>query len=233
MTIARHLRRLGKALDFREPLHFLHIGKNAGTQIKHIGDQITRGSQRYRFVRHPHRRTLDDVPAGQKYFFSIRDPITRFKSGFYSRKRKGQPRIYSEWTAEEALAFQHFEHANELAEALYEDSERGRLAYSAMRSISHVARHQVGWLGEHGFFLETRPPVHIIRQERFDEDLAGLLRRLELDIEVSLSPDPKIVHRNDYQRTPPLSALAVGHLRVWYSADFVLYRLCERWLEGR
>jgi hypothetical protein len=90
-------------------LIFLHIGKNAGTQILHLANQLQHDG--IVINKMPHRSKLRDIDENDQYFFSIRDPISRFKSGFYSRKRKGQPRIYSEWTPHEAAAFKSFEHA--------------------------------------------------------------------------------------------------------------------------
>lgn len=55
---------------------FLHIGKNAGTQIKYLGQQLSaRGID---FVKLPHRITLPHLPPGSRYFFSIRNPHRRF-----------------------------------------------------------------------------------------------------------------------------------------------------------
>ena len=89
---------------------FLHIGKNAGTQIMHLAQQL----KQHGVVVHqlPHSKKLFEVPLALNYFFSIRNPVTRFKSGFYSRKRKGQPRIYVEWTRAEALAFRYWPRPN-------------------------------------------------------------------------------------------------------------------------
>src|SRR5215469_6421945 len=104
--------------SLRTTIHFLHIGKNAGTQIKFVAQQINQNDENCRIVTHPHEVKLGHLPQGARYFFSIRNPLTRFKSAFYSRKRKGLPRFFLDWSAEEKQVFSSFEHANDLAEAL-------------------------------------------------------------------------------------------------------------------
>src|SRR5262249_46523580 len=122
----------------KRTIHFLHISKNAGTQIKFVVQQINRNNENYRIEAHPHRIGLKHLPPSADYFFSIRNPYTRFQSGFYSRKRKGAPRLFIDWSPEEEETFSNFEHANDLAEALFEDSTRGYLAFAAMRAIPHL-----------------------------------------------------------------------------------------------
>lgn len=210
---------------------FLHIGKNAGTQIMHLAQQL----KPYGLHVHqlPHSKKLYEVPPGLGYFFSIRNPVTRFKSGFYSRKRKGQPRIYAEWTRSEAKAFGQFEHANQLAEALFRSDDLGFLAAQAIQSIRHTAMQQIDWFERIGF-LDLRPPVWIIRQEDFAADFATLLRRLGLGItygDLTPAQDATSAHSNDYSHVPALSDLAKQNLMRWYARDFVFYDLCVQWMK--
>ena len=76
----------------KDLVHFLHLGKNAGTTIKALVRKINQEAKTTLIAAHGHRITLSDLPKDAVYFFSIRDPIARFYSGFYSRKRKGAPR---------------------------------------------------------------------------------------------------------------------------------------------
>lgn len=223
--------RVARRLDWRERVHFLHIGKNAGSQIGQVARQINERSDRLRVVVQGHSVRLLDLPEGARYFFSIRDPIRRFVSGFYSRKRRGQPRIHVPWSPHEALAFQRFEHANDLAESLDERGVRRIHAFCAMKSISHVSMDQVGWFDRAGFFLEVRPPVWIVRQEHLAEDLRSLMGRLgcgELPLVLS---DSVAAHRNDYSGIPPLSERARTNLTRWYAQDLLLYAACCAWIE--
>jgi hypothetical protein len=224
------LDRPSSAKDGRQNVTFLHIGKAAGTQIAYVSEQINAASDRYRVTKATHSLKLDKLPPDHLYFFAIRSPASRFRSGFYSRKRKGQPRIYSEWSEHERIAFAQFEHANDLAEALFEDGDLGAKALCAMKSISHVSMNQIDWFDRCGNFFEVRPPLMIIRQEHLEKDLGMLMKRLDLDQPPQLTSDPKLAHSNDYTGTPPLSEKAKANLAAWYRQDAEFYRVCEHWL---
>lgn len=213
-------------------VHFLHIGKCAGTYVKAIAQKINAAPLGVQIVTHPHHVILASLPPGAPYFFSIRRPETRFVSGFYSRKRKGQPRYNSEWTPQERLAFTAFEQANDLAEALFADGEKGRTAFAAMKSIEHLAMAQSDYVRGVGFFLDVRPPLAIVRQEHFEADMALLCRRLGIGAPPSVPTDAVTAHRNDYAGSAPLSEAARANLRLWYAQDEAFYRICSDWIDA-
>lgn len=212
-------------------IHFLHVGKAAGSQIGDIIKQIEDAGFGQRILNHRHKTGLAKIPAGDDYFFSTRDPVTRFKSAFYSRKRQGRPRHHREWTAHEAIAFERFQHANDLAEALFDPGQSGLEAAAAMHSISHCSRNFVDWIKPLGQLFSIRPPIWIVRQEHFERDLRELLRRIGFDGPVEISNDDHRAHRNSYENTPDLSAPAVENLRRWYAQDHEFLRLCQNWME--
>lgn len=215
-------------------LHFLHIGKCAGSYIKSLAATINATRDDLRIIAHPHHVTLAHLPPGTDYFFSVRAPEARFTSGFYSRKRKGQPLYNSEWSSHERIAFGYFEHATDLAEALFTEGAEGQRAFSAMKSIEHLALDQSDYFRGWGFFLSNRPPVYIIRQEHFGEDLRAFYSRLDLDGLPLDVTDPAMSlrarHGNDYSATRPLSEKALANLRQWYAQDYELLRQCDRWI---
>lgn len=219
------------SLNGKRVINFLHIGKNAGTQISMLSKAINKANPHISILKCSHRTFLRDLPSEQEYFFSIREPVSRFKSAFYSRKRKGQPRFFAEWTPYEAQAFADFEHANDLAEALFEEGERGRQAIDAINSISHTSMNQVDWFYMHGNMFKVRPPLYIIRQENFADDFAKFKELLGVDNETTIETDSVRSHRNDYDSVPELSERAVGNLKKWYSQDIEFYKRCEAWLE--
>lgn len=218
---------------FSQPVHFLHIGKTAGTQIGHVIHQVNASQRRLEIVKHGHGVTLVSLPKEEPYFFGMRNPIARFKSGFYSRKRMGRPRLNNPWSEHEARLFAEFEHANDLAEALFEDGRRGQRALAGMLSIGHLGSGQIDWFKKAGDIFEIRPPVWIIRQDRLAADVETLLERLGIDLRVTLLDDPVKAHANDYSGIPELSERAVAALRHWHAADFVFHAQCEQWLEER
>jgi hypothetical protein len=224
---------MAAAVDRRENIHFLHIGKNAGTHVKFLARHVNKTSKTIRIVSHTHNVRLFEIPPEDPFFFAIRNPAERFKSGFYSRKRKGQPRIYRDWSEHEARAFSEFEHANDLAEALFEEGYRGFRALCAIKSISHCSMDQIGWFNRSGYFLEVRKPIWIIRQEKFDNDIARLALKLGVNFAHIGEIDAKTAHRNDYSGIPPLSDKAQKNLREWYRQDFEFYRCCEDWIRAQ
>lgn len=212
-------------------LHFLHIGKCAGTAIKRVMNKVNQQKGYDLFIQHPHRVTLTDLPANAAYFFSIRNPITRFYSGFYSRKRKGQPRLYVEWREEEKLAFSRFAEANDLAENLFSGGELGLHAFAAMQSIRHVRQPQHSWFPDVEEMLYKRPPICILRQEHLAEDFMFFRQAADIAESIGLEADPVKSHKNDYSKTPPLSNKAIENLEKWYAVDMMFYQLATEWIK--
>ena len=215
------------------PLNFLHIGKCAGNQIINLFSQVDTQSVGYKFIAHGHLTRLSDLPAGEPFFFSIRDPIERFVSGFYSRKRCGAPKNNISWSPAEASAFQHFEHADDLARVLSEESKQGSLARRALQSIYHTSQSQADWFERQGFFLELTPPVWVVRVEYFTLDLNTLCQRLgfqDLNVPSLISNDPLKSHAAPPSHRPILSDTAKANLEAWYLRDFWFYRDVEHWM---
>ena len=209
---------------------YLHIGKNAGNQIQHIARQLRKYG--INIHRQQHHTKLFDLPTGSKYFFSIRRPVERFFSGFYSRKRKGQPLGFHEWAEHEKIAFETFEHANELAESLFDNGAIGRQARQAIKSIGHINTQQNDWFAGSAF-LSARPPVTIIRVEHFETDMQRLLKLIGVyeDIKSLVTNDSTLAHKNTDVKIPPLSELAHANLEKWYIQDYYFYEMCSDWIE--
>lgn len=219
------------AREMPETIHYLHVGKAAGSQIGNIIRQIRSAGFNKQILKRKHKVGLSDLPAHDGYFFSTRDPVSRFRSGFYSRLRKGRPRHDRDWSAHETIAFARFQHANDLAEALFDPGQAGLEAAAAMHSISHCSRNFVDWIKPRGHLFTARPPIWIVRQEHFERDLQEFLRRIGFDGPIEVSKDDHRAHRNSYEDTPDLSERAIANLRRWYAQDYEFLRLCEDWME--
>ena len=234
--IARHLQRWQNTVRYhrlrlayerwrgRRVVHFLHIGKTAGTAIKHaLGPANDDPHRRFYFVlNHQHHVTLQHVPSGDLAFLCIRDPVERFNSGFYSRKRKGRPRLNVEWSPGEARAFNRFATANDLAEALGSaDPELAAAARDAMGEIQHLRTHLDFWVKD---VAELRRPqsrvIAVLRQDRLGSDFREFCRVLGLGPEIALPGGGVESHRNDYSDKPQLSEPARANVRQWYSRDY-------------
>ena len=218
------------AIINHKEIAFLHIGKNAGTQIMNVARQLTDHGVNIRNL--GHNVKLFQLPSDISYFFSVRKPESRFVSGFYSRKSKGQPAYNYEWSMHEKVAFNLFEDATDLAENLFSDSLRGEQARKAIKSISHTGMQQVDWF-QGCAFLDQQPPLTIIRQENFISDMQRLLTILNVDIDVTtmIASDNKSAHRNDYSNFLGLSDLALKNLKEWYIQDYYFYDMCVDWLQ--
>ncbi|MDJ0641434.1 MAG: sulfotransferase family 2 domain-containing protein [Erythrobacter sp.] len=224
------LRRVRRSRPGRRVVYFLHIGKAAGSQVKQIMVQVNAARSDVYFHALTHDVTLAELPEPSDYFFSIRDPISRFRSGFYSRKRRGRPLNDIAWTPHEETAFANFEHAADLAEALFAPGAEGLKAAAAMKSIRHTAQDQIDWFALAGDIFTVRPPVWVLRQEHLEADLKVLLDRLGIDFTPQARRDAKGAHANDYSGVPDLTEAGIANLKRWYAQDFAFYDAVETWM---
>ncbi|MBM7067580.1 sulfotransferase family 2 domain-containing protein [Actibacterium sp. 188UL27-1] len=207
---------------FRTRFHYLHIGKTAGTATKSVMKAMnSRLDGKAKFVLHKHKVSLSDLPKDAQYLFAIREPLDRFYSGFYSRKRKGQPRHYQDWSSKEAWCFDRFPEANDLAEALSADDPLP--AIIAMRSIGHIRRRLVDVLDDMHGALIYRKPAFILRQASVEADFRAFAKKFDLGPVPDFPQDDISAHRNQYGAAPPLSEQGVKNLRHYLSDDLEYY----------
>ena len=237
--LSRTMRNVGARLRGThdgQPVHFLHVGKTGGTALKHaIGSvqQTTSGDETgLPCVIHLHRHAvaLRDVPAGEKFFFFVRDPVGRFVSGFYSRQRQGAPRYPGRWTEQERAAFERFDTPNRLACALSSTNDEERVAAeTAMRSISHVRDSYWKWFENEYYFLSRLDDLFFIGfQNHLSEDFEILKSRLQLPKGLMLPDDEVQSHANPRHLDRTLGDAAVANLSRWYEKDFLFLRMCDR-----
>ena len=215
-------------LQGRRIVHFLHIGKTGGTAAKSaLRGHETAGD--YELVLHPHEFTLFDVPAGEKIAFFVRDPISRFCSGFYGRQRQDLPRHIAPWSEGEAIAFARFQTPNELALALSsDDNELQTAAVNAIRTISHLrAPHWTWFADEHHFLARAHDILFIGSQECLNEDFAMLKGILNLPDEVTLPQDDVGSHKNPSHLDRRLDDESIRNLKIWYARDYRFLELCR------
>lgn len=223
-------------------VHFLHVGKAGGTAIK---TTVRKGGNQpeysfppeesvctssHRVFLHQHHVSLGDIPRGEKFFFFLRDPIDRFISGFCSRKRKGQPRHYTLWSADEEIAFERYRTPNELALSLSSANEAEReSAVHAMQSIEHVRAHYSKWYEDKGCFLSRLTDALMVgRVEQLDLHFSQLRELLNLSPQSKLPESDEEAHRTPYSELDThLESEARHNLRNWYAEDYSFLELCE------
>jgi hypothetical protein len=222
---ARVARAVRRRLSRKPVAHFLHLPKTGGTAIRAalVGQELS-GS--YRLHLAYHGLTFDEVPRGEKVFFAVRDPASRFVSGFYSRQRKGQPRYLIEWTEAEAAVFERFSTPNDLAEALsdprQETADAARAAMSAVRHF-HLQSH---WVRPAAAVERSDDILASLSQSRLDADFAALCAVLQ--VSASLPHDDVAAHRNPAAVDRRLSDRATANLRDWYAEDYELLDVLAR-----
>jgi sulfotransferase famil protein len=216
-------------------VHFLHVSKAGGSALRHA-IRATRVEAGRDLVSpwgpvwgHDHRFCLTDVGPDEMAVITLRDPVSRFVSGFFSRLRKGAPRYFNEWTPQESQSFEWFSSPQALADALAES--RGELrerAEFALESIRHVRDPATRWTGDAAYVRERIENVlYFARQETLDADWELLKELLELPGNQMLPRDPVVAHRATDAADREISPKGVRALREWYANDYEVLELAE------
>lgn len=215
-------------LPNRGPVHVLHIGKTGGTALRHALSQVP-ATAALSLVLHHHPTTLEQVPAGERVLFALRDPISRFISAFHSRRRQGRPRYFFPWNPFEERLFAAFPTPSLLAESLADTTAPLHpLAVEAMGQIRHFAP-QAHWLGSEAALRERQDSiVHVAFQHSLSEDFAAIKRLLGLPPSLALPDDDTLAHRSPAGLDRSLSPEAEASLRAWYAEDAALIAFARR-----
>lgn len=208
-------------------IHLLHIGKTGGSAIKHVlNDYIE--TPKYSLELHGHGTSLEDVPRGEAAIFFLRDPISRFISGFYSRQRKGQPRYYSEWSPKEKEIFEYFSSPNEIAVALSNPrSSNHELAIMAMKHVQHFKQYDKWYINFDYFDSRLDDILFIGFQESLGTDFIKLKNILGISEEVNLPTDDVVAHKNPIDIDRSIDKNGIEALQEWYSEDYEFISLCK------
>lgn len=178
---------------------------------------------------HPHTTSLSDVPPGEKVMFVLREPISRYLSGFYSRKREGRPKYFNPWNEDERKAFNRFKTPNELALALSSsDLDLRAQAHHAMSTVRHIKDTYTETFGSIEYIKRRCDDILFIGfQESLDADFARLTRALNVQDKIFLPRDDVLAHRSPGGVDKHLDVDAIENLRKWYSEDSKLLEFCR------
>jgi hypothetical protein len=212
----------------RQKIHFLHIGKTGGSAVTYVlKKNLSTG--RFSILIHSHKTSFRDIPAGEKIIFFLRDPISRFVSGFYSRQRQGQPRYLSPWSPEEKAIFERFETPDQLGKALSSAHEEDKeMAQFAMKNISHVNESYLERIGDPAYCRARQADIFFVGfQEQLDDDFSALKRKLKLPRDARLPVDDVHAHKSPEGLDRELSEEAVRNLREWYRDDYEFIDFCR------
>jgi hypothetical protein len=207
----------------------LHIGKTGGTAlVAAMGEQI---KQRKDLELHGHAMTLETLwkkNPNRHVIFGVREPLSRFVSGFNSRLREGKPRRHDPWMPAEKVAFTLFPDPNALAEALSSSEQwiRGAAELS-MLSIRHVRNSLQSSIKSAEFLRGNEEKIRFVyTQETLSEDFEVIKRILALPSELKLPDDDTGAHRTPSGMSKYLSDTAQDNLRKWYADDLALHEYC-------
>jgi len=198
----------------KQKVHFLHIGKTGGSAIRSV---------------------LRDYKEATEYSlklhgFFLRDPVSRFVSGFYSRQRKGQPRYYSEWDSTEEEVFERFKTPNELAVSLASEQS---LAVLAMETGQHFCRYD-NWYIDFDYFNSRLDDIFFIgMQENLEADFNKLKRILKIPQDANLPTDEKVAHRNPPNLDRSIDECGVVALKEWYADDIQFISVCKEFMSSK
>ena len=213
----------------RHKIHFLHIRKTGGSAIKSALKNYTNTIEGT-IVLHGHKTRLSDIREGDKVFFFLRDPISRFISGFYSRQRKGRPRNNIEWTNKEKKIFETFRTPNEIACGLADGISE---AIEAMGNIKHFQRHNHWYCSLEYFQSRIEDVLFIGFQETLDMDFATLRSVLGIHESCVLPTDDIGAHRNPLNLDTSIEERGILALKDWYKEDVKFISLCKEVMSNK
>jgi hypothetical protein len=214
-------------------VHFLHIGKTGGTAIKHaLADAaLPRGLE---LILHGHDISLDAIDPAESVIFSLREPVSRFVSAFYSRLRCGQPRYFFPWSELEKRVFSAFPTPEALALSLA-DSSAGHhnLAQEALEGIRHFRRLNRWLIGEDVLIARRSQILFVAFQESLARDFEILRQLLDLPSSVALPTGEVEAHRSPPGLSKQIARPGLEALSRWYSEDVRLIEVCRQLMESR
>ena len=171
---------------------------------------------------------MSDIPREEKIFFFLRDPVSRFVSGFYSRQHRGRPRYNSEWSERERDLFKNFSTPDQMIKALLRKQPgKHEPAWEALKHIGHF-RSLKSWYGDLDYFRSRLDDLLFIGfQESLESDFPRLLTKLGFPEQIELPTDDVLAHRNPQGLDKSLHPECEAFLREWYTQDYEFINLCR------
>ena len=208
-------------------IKFIHIGKTGGSFFDHILRKI---DIKNKIIFNSHNIMLDDNEC--KYIFFIRDPVSRYVSGFISRLRKGQPLYYREWSIYERQSFHFFKTPNELAEALSSSDQKIKeFAFKSMNSILHLRQDISYYVKKLANLKKFKNNIlYIGRKETLNNDIKNIIKLLEYEYEIDNNDmESKFIHSTPYkyEEIKHLSELGKDNIIKYYEKDYEIIKYLD------
>lgn len=200
-TLWRNVKHYGRfkleSLTGKQAVHFLHVRKTGGSALKNTIRQNF-GGRIPGFYFYKHQVSLRHIPKGNKVCLVVRKPESRFISGFYDRKRFGNPAYHIEWSALEKKVFDLFESPSELIEAIQsEDQERREVAEQALMEMRHVKSRLSDWLTSKDYVKERAADLLVVGfQDSLDQFINQLKSEKALPQNFELIKDSSLSNKS-------------------------------------
>ena len=161
-------------LTKRELVYFLHVNKAAGTSAIAGIRKYAANSKTHIIVPLPHRYGLASIPRKAKVALFIRNPETRFASGFEHSYRKGFPHYNTNWSKQEIEVFKVFQSFSSLIQSMSSDDQTLRsIALSAWKHVFHLSHPYRHYLATYLFLQKNIDRIVFVgEQENFQSDWA-------------------------------------------------------------
>lgn len=215
----------------REEFAFLHIGKTGGSAIRDAIYKLQGEKAKSPIEIYGHRNTLAEILADRpdrRVFFVIRDPVSRFVSGFNSRFRKGKWGT-NDWSPREAKIFTTFSTPNEMAESLTSEDEALRaIATKGMGGSVHFKFGLRHCLGSVEFLEQSAERLAFIGHlPTLTQDFEVLKRLIGVPADIELPPENQpMFHKTPSSQERKLSNLGEQNIRDHYKDEYPIYEWC-------
>ena len=224
-------------LIYKKKLHFIHIGKCAGSSVKKALESLNINFIYYHCfdANKVLSKKLIEASPDNYFLLLIRDPISRFISAFYYD-------FYSKIMIADAPGpngvwkslYGIFRKPNEVGEALSHNDKKLRSAAQTYIFKSHLhAHYSLSWyVSFENLKYLNHNNLHIIKSENADLDFQDFLMKNFSIADYGLLPKEKLDYKSlikDYD--PSLTKLAKKNLKDAYYNDYqVLSELYRRGL---
>jgi hypothetical protein len=214
-------------------VHYIYISKTGGTALKYALVQKKRKPLTTRthiiFI-HDHWFTLSDVRPGEQVFFFVRDPVKRFVSRYYQRKKGNAVDWYkNRWSVIDKYIYETYESVNDFVNALCDNivPEKFKTFIALTGSYSR-------WLGTTAHIIQKIEDGTIIfvgQQEYLNEDFERLKLLLSIPEQVTLPPVENIKKSNSIPRAfdTSLSDKSVKYLQSYYAKEYEVMNILRQY----
>lgn len=199
----------------KDQIFFFHISKCAGTALSDVFNEINQKSN-INILRFGHAVKSKHVNFSKKnrYIVNIREPLDRFLSAFYARKKS--PNLIDK---NEINCFENFPDANLLAESLTSTNLTTKNnALYAMKKIKLVNHNYSQWFNID--FINKHQPFFIFEQENIEKDFKRFCKKINFNKNIEL----KVVNKNKiFPKKTILTKKSTENLKNYMKEDIKIY----------